>query len=76
MKKAIREEKEITSEQLEETFKDVDLVTENEEMKEESEDNEMEENKIRALLKRYGAEDKEIENFMEDLANYKEENRK
>ena len=41
--------------------------------KEESEDNEMDENKIRVLLKRYGAEDSEIENFMEDLANYKED---
>ena len=40
---------------------------------EESEDNEMDEQKIRALLKKYGAEDKEIDNFMEDLANYKED---
>ena len=41
--------------------------------KEENEDAEMDENKIRVLLKKYGAEDKEIENFMEDLANYKED---
>ena len=40
---------------------------------EESEDNEMDEKKIRTLLKRYGAEDVEIDNFMEDLANYKED---
>lgn len=38
-----------------------------------SEDNDMEENKIRALLKRYGAVDEEIENFMNDLADFKEE---
>ena len=31
------------------------------------------EEKIRKLLKRYGADDKEIENFMNDLANYIEE---
>ena len=31
------------------------------------------EEKIRKLLKRYGADDKEIENFMNDLANYVEE---
>lgn len=31
------------------------------------------ENKIRTLLKRYGADDKEIENFMEDLENFVEE---
>lgn len=31
------------------------------------------ENKIRILLKRYGADDKEIENFMEDLENFVEE---
>lgn len=73
MKKAIREEKEITSEQLEETFKDVDLVTENEEMDKESEDSPMEENKIRKLLKQYGAVDEEIENFMTDLYETKDE---
>ena len=31
------------------------------------------EEKIRKLLKQYGADDKEIENFMNDLANYVEE---
>ena len=31
------------------------------------------EEKIRKLLKRYGADDKEIENFMEDLKNFVEE---
>ena len=31
------------------------------------------EEKIRKLLKRYGADDKEIDNFMKDLANYVEE---
>ena len=33
----------------------------------------MEEKKIRKLLKRYGADDREIDNFMEDLVNYKQE---
>lgn len=39
----------------------------------ENEDAEMEEKKIRTLLKRYGADDREIDNFMEDLVNYKQE---
>lgn len=39
---------------------------------EEGEDK-MEEQKIRTMLKRYGAVDEEIENFMQDLANFKEE---
>ena len=42
--------------------------------KEENEDNDMEANKIRNLLKRYGADDKEIENFMTDLYEAKDEN--
>ena len=41
--------------------------------KDENEDAEMEEKKIRTLLKRYGADDREIDNFMEDLVNYKQE---
>ena len=41
-------------------------------MKTLKQENNMEE-KIRKLLKRYGADDKEIENFMNDLANYVEE---
>lgn len=40
---------------------------------EENEGNDMEEAKIRSLLKRYGAVDEEIENFMQDLADYKED---
>ena len=40
---------------------------------EESEDSQMEENKIRKLLKQYGAEDSEIENFMRDLAEVKDD---
>lgn len=39
----------------------------------ESEDNDMQEEKIRKLLKEYGAEDVEIENFMKDLAEVKED---
>ena len=38
-----------------------------------NEGNDMEENKIRSLLKRYGAEDSEIENFMRDLAEVKDD---
>lgn len=41
--------------------------------KDKNEDAEMEEKKIRTLLKRYGADDREIDNFMEDLVNYKQE---
>lgn len=41
--------------------------------KDENEDAEMEEKRIRTLLKRYGADDREIDNFMEDLVNYKQE---
>lgn len=41
--------------------------------KDENEDADMEEKKIRTLLKRYGADDREIDNFMEDLVNYKQE---
>ena len=41
-------------------------------MEEESEDN-MEEQKIRELLKKYGADENEIENFMQDLADTKED---
>lgn len=33
----------------------------------------MEETKIRKLLKKYGVEEAEIENFMQDLAEYKED---
>lgn len=44
-----------------------------EEETDEGEDAEMEEKKIRTLLKRYGADDREIDNFMEDLVNYKQE---
>ena len=43
------------------------------EMDKESEDSPMEENKIRKLLKQYGAEDSEIENFMRDLAEVKDD---
>lgn len=41
--------------------------------KTESEDTEMEAEQIRNLLKLYGAEDKEIENFMKDLYETKDE---
>ena len=40
---------------------------------EDSEDTEMEAEQIRNLLKLYGAEDKEIENFMKDLYETKDE---
>ena len=62
----------LTNEEIDSEYNNkVDLVTENEEV-EESEDSPMEENKIRKLLKQYGAEDSEIENFMRDLADYKD----
>ena len=61
----------LTEEEIEKEYHNkIDLVRED---AEESEDNEMDEKKIRTLLKRYGAEDVEIDNFMEDLANYKED---
>ena len=40
---------------------------------EEKDGNDMNTDKIRELLKKYGAEDKEIENFMNDLKDYKED---
>ena len=36
-------------------------------------DNDMDQQKIRKLLKRYGAEEQEIENFIQDLIDYKED---
>ena len=63
----------LTDEEINDAYENkVDVVKEEEKPKE-SEDNEMDEKKIRTLLKRYGAEDVEIDNFMEDLANYKED---
>ncbi len=50
-----------------------DYLNNEETSKDENEDAEMEEKKIRTLLKRYGADDREIDNFMEDLVNYKQE---
>jgi hypothetical protein len=50
-----------------------DYLTNEENPKAESEGNDMEAEKIRNLLKRYGAEDKEIENFMTDLYETKDE---
>ena len=41
--------------------------------KDESEDDNMDQQKIRKLLKRYGAEEQEIENFIQDLLDYKED---
>lgn len=69
MKEAVEKNEPITAELLDEVFNEVDLV-ENEEKEGE---NDMEEAKIRRLLKEYGAEDREIENFMDDLANFKED---
>lgn len=77
MKKALETGKEITPETLEQAIgnEPYDYVDkENEEVENtDNEGNDMEENKIRSLLKRYGAVDEEIENFMQDLADYKEE---
>lgn len=65
--------KPLTEEEINNAYDNkVDLVKE-ETSKDENEDAEMEEKKIRTLLKRYGADDREIDNFMEDLVNYKQE---
>lgn len=65
--------KPLTEEEINKAYDNkVDLVKE-ETSKDENEDAEMEEKKIRTLLKRYGADDREIDNFMEDLVNYKQE---
>ena len=50
-----------------------DYLNNEETPKTESEDTEMEAEKIRNLLKRYGAVDEEIENFMTDLYETKDE---
>lgn len=50
-----------------------DYINNEENPKIESEDTEMEAEQIRNLLKLYGAEDKEIENFMKDLYETKDE---
>lgn len=66
---AILREKPLTEQEINEAYENkVDLVENTD-----NEGNDMEENKIRSLLKRYGAVDEEIENFMQDLADYKEE---
>ena len=64
----------LTNEEIDKEYNNkVDLVREDNEMDKESEDSPMEENKIRKLLKQYGAEDNEIENFMKDLAEVKDD---
>ena len=64
----------LTNEEIDKEYNNkVDLVREDNEMDKESEDSPMEENKIRKLLKQYGAEDSEIENFMRDLAEVKDD---
>lgn len=73
MKKAIEKNEEITPEILEKAIGNKPYDNKQEDIKEKEEENDMEEAKIRRLLKEYGAEDKEIENFMEDLKDTKEE---
>ena len=76
MKKALETGKEITPETLEKAIgnKPYDYVSEeNEEENTNNEDTDMEAEKIRNLLKRYGAVDEEIENFMTDLYETKDE---
>lgn len=66
---AILREKPLTEQEINEAYENkVDLVENTD-----NEGNDMEEQKIRSLLKRYGAVDEEIENFMQDLADYKED---
>lgn len=70
MLKAIKEGKPITNEELENALEKIETdTTINESGEEEMPD----EKRIRELLKRYGAEDNEIENFMQDLAETKED---
>ncbi len=73
-KNAIKENKEITPEDLEKTIgnKPYDYESEDEQGEEDMESNK-EELKIRKLLKMYGAEDGEIENFMQDLKDFKDD---
>lgn len=54
-------------------WKNKNSLNNEENPKSESEDTEMEAEQIRNLLKLYGAEDKEIENFMKDLYETKDE---
>lgn len=72
---AILREKPLTEQEINEAYKNKVDIVEEETTKpnEEKGENEMEEKKIRDLLKRYGAEDNEIENFMADLKDTKEE---
>lgn len=64
---AILRDKPLTDEEISKYYDNkVDLIDDKGEDK-------MEEQKIRTMLKRYGAVDEEIENFMQDLANFKEE---
>lgn len=65
--------KPLTEEEINKAYDNKIDVVKEETPKEENEDAEMEEKKIRTLLKRYGADDREIDNFMEDLVNYKQE---
>ena len=69
MIQALKENKPITDEKLSKVLDEIETDT----TLEESEDNDMQEEKIRKLLKEYGAEDVEIENFMKDLAEVKED---
>lgn len=75
-KKAIKENKEITPEDLEKAIgnKPYDYENDDEQGEEDMEQgNNKEELKIRKLLKMYGAEDGEIENFMQDLKDFKDD---
>lgn len=73
MIEAIERGKPLTDEEIDNAYKDKIDVVKEQENNQEGEDTEMDANKIRTLLKRYGAEDTEIENFMEDLENLKDE---
>lgn len=73
MIEAIERGKPLTDEEIDNAYKDKIDVVKEQENNQEGEDTEMDAKKIRTLLKRYGAEDTEIENFMEDLENLKDE---
>lgn len=73
MIEAIERGKPLTDEEIDNAYKDKIDVVKEQENNQEGEDTDMDASKIRTLLKRYGAEDTEIENFMEDLENLKDE---
>lgn len=63
----------MTSKEVNDVIKNGNVIYSNDEDEEENGDEDMDKNKIRKLLKQYGAVDEEIENFMNDLEELKDE---